>query len=201
MASSGLSASSVSARRPFVLADLVPGALVRDVLLVVGGAALTGLVAQISIPVHGSPVPVTGQTFGALTVGAALGWQRGMASMLVYMLAGMVGVPWFAGHTSGYAMPSFGYIIGFVLAGALVGALASQGGDRKPLPTVATMVLGNAVVYAVGVPYLMWSLHIGLSAAWDIGMKNYLIGDALKILLAAGCLPLAWRVVDRVKRG
>ena len=63
------------------------------------------------------------------------------------------------------------------------------------------MVLGNAVVYAVGVPYLMWSLHIGLGDAWDIGMKNYLIGDALKILLAAGCLPLAWRVVDRVKRG
>ena len=83
--------------------------------------------AQISIPVHGSPVPVTGQTFGALTVGAALGWQRGMASMLVYLLAGMVGVPWFAGHTSGYAMPSFGYIIGFVLAGALVGRARQPG--------------------------------------------------------------------------
>jgi biotin transport system substrate-specific component len=121
--------------------------------------------------------------------------------MLVYMVAGMAGTPWFAGHASGFSMPSFGYVIGFVLAAGLVGAVASRGGDRRPLATIGTMLLGNAVVYAVGVPYLMWSLHVGAATGWDLGMKNYLVGDVLKMLLAAGCLPLAWRLVDRVKRG
>lgn len=187
-------------RRPLVLADLIPGALVRDVLLVVGGAALTGLVAQISIPVAGSPVPVTGQTFGALAVGAALGWQRGLASMALYLVAGMAGMPWYADGASGTSIPSLGYVIGFVLAAGLVGALASRGGDRSPLATIGTMVLGNAVIYAVGLPYLAGSLDVDLGTAFDLGMKNYLLGDALKILLAAGCLPAVWRVLDRLQR-
>jgi biotin transport system substrate-specific component len=187
-------------RRPLVLADLVPGALVRDILLVMGGAALTGLMAQISIPVAGSPVPVTGQTFAALAVGAALGWQRGAASLALYLVAGMAGVPWYADGASGTSIPSLGYIIGFVLAAGVVGALASRGGDRAPLPTIATMVLGNVIIYAIGLPYLAWSLGIDLQTAFDIGMKNYLLGDGLKILLAAGCLPVAWRLMDRLHR-
>ena len=85
-------------------------------------------------------------------------------------------------------------------AAALVGGLASRGGDRAPLPTVATMVLGNLVIYAFGLGYLMWSLHLGLGGAWEIGMKNYLLGDALKIALAAGVLPGAWRLVDALHR-
>ncbi len=188
-------------RRPLVLADLVPGARVRDALLVVGGAGLVGLLAQIVIPVAGSPVPVTGQTFGALAVGAALGWQRGAAALAVYLVAGMVGMPWFADGGSGFAASSLGYVIGFVLAAGMVGALASRGGDRSPGRTIATMLLGNAVVYAVGLPYLAWSLGIDLSAAFDIGMKNYLLGDGLKVLLAAGCLPAIWRGVDAFKKG
>lgn len=199
MSSSALSLP-LRQRRPLVLADLVPGARVRDLLLVLVGAALTGLLAQIAIPVAGSPVPVTGQTFAALTVGAALGWQRGAASLALYMVAGMAGMPWYAGGGSGFDFPSFGYVIGFVFAAALVGALASRGGDRSPLATIGTMILGNAVVYAFGLAYLMWDLHLGLNAAWDIGMKNYLLGDGLKILLAAGCLPLVWRAVDALKK-
>jgi biotin transport system substrate-specific component len=199
-----MSSSAVSLplhqRRPLVLADLVPGARVRDVALVVGGAALTGVLAQIAIPVAGSPVPVTGQTFAALSVGAALGWQRGAAALALYMVAGMVGMPWFADGGSGSSAPSFGYVIGFVLAAGMVGALASRGGDRSPAKTIATMVLGNAVVYAVGLPYLAWSLGLDLGGAFDIGMKNYLLGDGLKILLAAGCLPVAWRLMDRLHR-
>lgn len=187
-------------RRPLVLADLVAGSRLRDVLLVVGGAAFTGILAQIAIPVAGSPVPVTGQTFAALTVGAVLGWQRGAASLALYMLAGMAGMPWYADGGSGFHFPSFGYVIGFVFAAALVGALASRGGDRSPLRTIATMILGNAVVYAFGLAYLMFDLHIGLGTAWDIGMKNYLLGDGIKILLAAGCLPALWRGVDALKR-
>jgi biotin transport system substrate-specific component len=199
MSSSALSVP-LRQRRPLVLADLVPGARVRDVLLVLGGAAFTGLMAQIAIPVAGSPVPVTGQTFAALTVGAALGWQRGAAALAVYMLAGMAGMPWYADGGSGFDFPSFGYVIGFVFAAALVGALASRGADRKPLPTIGLMVLGNAVVYAFGLTYLMFDLNIGLTDAWDIGMKTYLLGDAFKILLAAGCLPLIWRGVDALHK-
>jgi biotin transport system substrate-specific component len=199
MSSSALSAP-LHLRRPLVLADLVPGARVRDVLLVLGGAIFTGLLAQIAIPVAGSPVPVTGQTFAALTVGAALGWQRGAASLGLYMVAGMAGVPWYADGGSGFSFPSFGYVIGFVFAAALVGALANWGGDRNPLPTIATMVLGNAVIYVFGLAYLMYDLGIDLGAAWEIGMKNYLLGDALKILLAAGCLPAIWRGVDALHK-
>lgn len=199
MSSSAMSAP-LHLRRPLVLADLLPGTRLRDVLLVLGGAAFTGLFAQIAIPVAGSPVPVTGQTFAALTVGAALGWQRGAASLALYMVAGMAGMPWYADGGSGFNFPSFGYVIGFVFAAALVGGLASRGGDRNPLPTIATMVLGNAVVYLFGLAYLMYDLSIGLGAAWDIGMKNYLLGDAFKILLAAGCLPLIWRGVDALHK-
>ncbi len=199
MSSSAMSAP-LHQRRPLVLADLIPGARVRDILLVLSGAALTGLMAQIAIPVVGSPVPVTGQTFAALTVGAALGWQRGAAALALYMVAGMAGMPWYAGGGSGFGFPSFGYVIGFVFAAGLVGALASRGGDRKPLPVIGTMLLGNAVVYLFGLAYLMFDLNIGLAGAWDIGMKNYLLGDGLKILLAAGCLPALWRGVDALHK-
>lgn len=160
---------------------------------------LTGLFAQISIPVPGSPVPVTGQTSAVLTVGAALGWQRALASMTLYLVAGMAGVPWYADGASGIHLASFGYIIGFVASAALVGALAGRGGDRKPMVTALTMVAGNLVIYLFGLTWLMGDLNIDLTTAWQIGMKNYLPGDALKILLAAGCLPTTWRLVDSTR--
>ncbi|MFD8016016.1 biotin transporter BioY, partial [Streptomyces sp. NPDC059762] len=121
-----------------VLADLLPSSRVRDVALVVGGAALTGLAAQLSVPVPGSPVPVSGQTFAALLVGTALGARRGFLSLALYAVVGMAGVPWFAQGSSGYAMPSFGYILGMLLAATVVGALARRGGApagrRAPRP-------------------------------------------------------------------
>lgn len=121
--------------RRLVLADLIPrskGTRLREAALVLGGAGLTGLAAQISVPVHGSPVPVTGQTFGVLLVGAALGARRGAASMALYLVAGFVGVPWFAGGTAGSIhLSTLGYLVGFILAGALVGALAERGADRS----------------------------------------------------------------------
>ena len=182
-----------------VLADLVRvplGSKPRVAALVLGGAALTGLAAQVSIPVHGSPVPVTGQTFGVLLVGAALGARRGAASMALYLLAGFVGVPWFAGGSSGSIhLATLGYLVGFILAGALVGTLAERGADRSPWRTALTMVAGNLVIYACGVPYLAISAHLPASAALHYGLTVFLLGDALKILLAAGLLPSAWKLV------
>ncbi|MFF7458986.1 biotin transporter BioY [Kitasatospora sp. NPDC008115] len=186
-----------------VLADLLPaagtrlGAQARDLALVAGGAALTGLAAQLSVNVPGSPVPVTGQTFAALLVGTALGTRRGIASLGLYLLAGMAGVPWFAEGSSGWSMPSFGYAIGFVLAAGLVGALARRGADRSPARTAAAMVLGSLAIYAVGVPYLAFALDVPLARAAELGLYPYLVGDALKAALAAGALPLAWKLVGR----
>jgi biotin transport system substrate-specific component len=116
------------------------------------------------------------------------------------MVAGMAGMPWYADGGSGFDFPSFGYVVGFVFAAAIVGALASRGGDRSPLRTIGTMLVGNAIVYVFGLAYLMYDLDLGLGTAWDIGMKNYLLGDGLKILLAAGCLPALWRGVDALHK-
>ncbi|MFH9225049.1 biotin transporter BioY [Streptomyces lydicus] len=184
-----------------VLADLLPAATasrarVRDAALVVGGAALTGLAAQIAVPVPGSPVPVTGQTFAALLVGASLGAGRGLLSLALYALAGLAGLPWFAGATSG-AGATFGYIVGMLLAAGLVGALARRGGDRGVLRTAATMAAGTAVIYGVGVPYLALSMHVSLGQAAAVGLVPFLIGDALKAALAMGALPTAWKLAGR----
>lgn len=190
-------AAAAPARTGQVLADLLPASRVRDVALVAGGAVLTGIAAQISVPVPGSPVPVTGQTFAALLVGTALGAGRGFLSLALYALVGMAGVPWFAEGTSGAAAPSFGYVLGMVLASALVGALARRGADRSVLRTAATMLLGEAVIYAVGVPYLALATGMSASAAIAAGLTPFLIGDAVKAALAMGALPTAWKFAGR----
>ncbi|WP_329134267.1 biotin transporter BioY [Streptomyces sp. NBC_00670] len=180
-----------------VLADLLPSTRVRDAALVAGGAVLTGLAAQLSVPVPGSPVPVTGQTFAALLVGTSLGAGRGFLSLALYALAGTVGVPWFAGGVSGAGAPSFGYVLGMMLAALAVGALARRGGDRSALRTAGTMLVGEAIIYAVGVPYLALVTGMSASAALAAGLTPFLIGDALKAALAMGALPAAWRLVKR----
>ncbi|MFF4521354.1 biotin transporter BioY [Streptomyces bluensis] len=191
-------AAATSARRPGeVLADLLPASRVRDVALVLGGAALTGLAAQIAVPVPGSPVPVTGQTFAALLVGTALGAGRGFLSLALYALVGMAGVPWFAEGGSGYAAPSFGYVLGMLLAATVVGALARRGGDRSVLRMAGTMAIGELIIYAVGVPYLALAADMSLTAAIAAGLTPFLIGDALKAALAMGALPTAWKLADR----
>ncbi|MFJ9826094.1 biotin transporter BioY [Streptomyces sp. NPDC101160] len=186
-----------SLRSGSVLADLIPASRVRDLALVAGGAALTGLAAQLTVPVPGSPVPVSGQTFAALLVGTALGARRGFLSLGLYAVAGMAGLPWFAEASSGWAMPSFGYILGMLLAATVVGALARRGGDRSMLRTAGTMVLGSAIIYAVGVPYLALATGMTLGQAVAAGLVPFLIGDAVKAALAMGALPTAWKLVGR----
>lgn len=188
---------ALAAPRPFVLADLVPRHAVRDVALVVAGAAFVGLAAQVSFHVPGTPVPVTGQTFAVLLGGAALGWWRALASTVLYLAAGAAGLPWYAAHGSGWGGPAFGYIVGFVVAATVVGWLAGRGGDRTPLRTVATMTLGTLLIYAVGVSWLAVSLDVGPGKAVALGMRPFLAGDALKVALAAGLLPAAWRLTGR----
>lgn len=187
--------SAAASVRPRVLADLVPGRLARDLALVVGAAALTGVAAQVSIPLPFTPVPISLQTFTVLLSGAALGPFRGGGAMLLYLVAGTAGVPWFSEQRSGFDFPSFGYIIAFVLAGMVVGALARRGADRSVFGTLGMMALGNLLIYAIGVPWLMVSLEADLATGLELGVVPFLIGDALKIALAAVVLPATWRLV------
>ncbi len=187
--------SSITSLHPRTLGDVIPGGLARSVALVVGGALFVGLTAQVAVPLPFTPVPLSLQTFSVLLVGAVLGSRRGLASMLLYALAGVAGVPWFSQHHSGWAFASFGYVLGFVLAAWLVGRLAERGGDRTVLRTAGTMVLGNLAIYAVGVPGLMLFTGMPLGRALLAGVVPFLIGDALKIALAAGLLPAAWKLV------
>lgn len=180
-----------------VLADLVPGALTRDIALVAGGAALTGLAAQASIVTPLSPVPFTLQTLTVLVTGAALGSVRGVLSMAVYLLVGMAGVPWFAGGSSGVGGPAFGYLIGFVVAAALVGALARRGADRRVVSTLLLMVAGSIVIYVIGTAWLAADLNLGLVKAFDLGVRPFLATDAVKLGVAALAFPSAWKLVRR----
>lgn len=199
---SALSSPATTTRPGAVLADVLPAtsagrARVRDAALVLGGAVLTGLAAQLSVPVPGSPVPVTGQTFAALLVGTALGARRGFLALGLYAVAGVAGVPWFSEGASGFGMPSFGYILGMLLAATVVGALARRGGDRSPLRTVGTMAAGTAIIYAVGVPYLALATGMTATEAMAAGLVPFLVGDALKAALAMGALPTAWKLTGR----
>lgn len=190
-----------AAARPRVLADLIPGELVRDVALVVGAAALTGVAAQIAVPLPFTPVPLSLQTLTVLLAGAALGPMRGGAAMGLYLLAGTLGVPWFSEQRSGWEFASFGYIVGFVLAAMAVGALARRGADRTVPGTAVLMVLGNLLIYVLGVSWLAVAIEVDLATAIGLGATPFLIGDGLKIAVAAALLPAAWRLAGSSRRG
>lgn len=186
--------------RPRVLADVVPGGLVRDAALVLGAAVVTGIAAQVALPLPFTPVPISLQTFTVLLGAAALGPWRAGAAMLLYLAAGVAGVPWFSEQRAGFGFPSFGYIIGFVIAAVVVGWLARRGADRSLVGSTALMVLGNLVIYAIGVPYLAVAIGVDLGDAVQLGAAPFLVGDALKIALAAGLLPAAWRLTGESAR-
>jgi biotin transport system substrate-specific component len=176
------------------------GSRSRHIGLIVAGALLIYLTARIAIPVPGSPVPVTGQTFGVLLVGGALGFRRGIGSTLLYVLLGVVGLPFFAEGKGGLAVitgTNGGYLVGFVLAGAIVGRLAELGWDRRLTGSVGAMLIGNAAIYVVGLPWLM--VVTGESWTWtlDNGLWPFIVGDTLKLALAAVAFPVAWWVVGR----
>ena len=188
---------AVPGRPTGVLADVWGRSVVRDVVLTVAAASLVGVAAQIAIPVPGSPVPITGQTFAVVLAGAALGANRGAAGMLLYAIAGALGVPWFAEGSSGWPAATGGYLVGFVLAAWLVGQLAALGADRRPGHTVALMAGGHVLIYLIGVPWLAFATGMDLTGAVTRGLTPYLIGDVLKTFLAAALLPGAWALVDR----
>ncbi len=169
---------------------------VRAVLQLVAGVAFLTLLAQVRLQI--GPVPFTGQTLGVLLLGTAYGVGLGTATTAAYVALGALGLPLFTGWQGGVAHlmgPTGGYLVGFVLAAALLGALARRGWDRSYGLTVAAMLLAEAAIY---LPGLLW-LHGVLGGAWShtlaLGLMPFLLGDALKLLLAVGSLPSAWRLL------
>ncbi len=190
-------------KRDLVLGDLVPGALVRDIVMVVGFAGGVGLFAQLALKLPFTPVPITGQTFAVLLGGMALGPRRAAAGMTLYLAVGLVGMPWFAqgsGGLTALATPSFGYIVGFLVAATGIGYLASRRFDRRPLTVLAAMVAGNLVIYLFGATWLAVDRHLSAGAAISLGVAPFLLGDAIKALAAMGLFPGTWRLVGAADR-
>ncbi len=189
--------AALQRRRAIVLADLLPGTLVRDALLVVGSAAFVGILAQISIPLSFTPVPITGQTLGVLLTGCALGRRRATMALGLYFLAGIAGLPWFIHHSSGWQGPSTGYLIGFILASYACGAIAERKADRAVWTTLLAMFAGEFLIYLIGVPWLALAIHVNLAKAIALGLTPFLAGDAIKAGIVSLLLPATWRLVGR----
>jgi biotin transport system substrate-specific component len=170
--------------------------LARDLLLVGAGSLVMAGLAQVSIPLPFTPVPITGQTLGVLLVGASLGSIRGAASMLLYLFEGGMGLPFFNGGASGFSVfagPTGGYLIGFVFAAYVVGLLAERGLDRRFGSAVLAFAAGEAIVYLFGVPWL--ATFVGPDKALTAGFWPFLPGAIIKAALAGALLPSAWRAV------
>jgi biotin transport system substrate-specific component len=197
---------STAADRGITLADfLVPIRIgerlpswVRHLTLIVAGALFVSLCAQIYIPTQ--PVPFTGQTFGVLVAGGALGFRRGALALLLYLAIGSVGIPVFAEGTSGFGIiqgVTGGYLVGFVIAAAVVGRFAELGWDRKLGGALAMMAIGTAIIYAFGVPWLKVVADLSWEDAISGGMTKFLLWDAAKLAVAAAIFPISWYLVGR----
>lgn len=184
--------------RPVYLADLWQASMVRDAVLVLSGTAFITLAALVIIPLPFTPVPIALSTLAVLTTGAALGPLRGALSATLYLVIGALGAPIFSNGQSGVVFPTFGYVVGFVIAAFVAGQLARKKADRKVSTTLALGAAGSIVLYLCGVPWLAFSLGISLSEAVMLGVVPFLIGDTLKVLALAALLPSAWRVVSLI---
>lgn len=170
------------------------GGMVRNAILAVIGSLVVAAAAQVNVPVQ--PVPFTLQTLAVLAIGAAYGSRLGAVTLALYALEGAAGLPVFAQFKSGVMLPSFGYVIGFVLAAGLVGWLAERGWDRSPLRMFAAMLAGAAVLYVPGLLWLaVWVGDFGKAVAF--GLTPFIAGDVIKALIAALAFPAAWWLVGR----
>lgn len=175
------------------------GVRLADVVLIVLGSAVVALLAQVSFRLPFTPVPITGQTLGVLLVGASLGSARGSSALLLYLAEGAAGLPVFAEAKSGLALLATssvtgGYLWGFVVAAFVVGWLAERGWDRNFGSAIGAMLVGLIVIFSFGCTWLAAALSVPAREALELGLYPFVLGDLLKLLIAAGSLPLAWRI-------
>jgi biotin transport system substrate-specific component len=204
-----VTATLIHTPRRRTLADTLPGATTRDAILIVGFALLTAAAAQISIPLGFTPVPLTGQTFAVLLAGGTLGAARGSASQLLYLLLGLF-LPFYADGESGFDViwgTSGGYIVGFVIAAAVIGWMSERGQDRSVGTAVPAFLAGTVLIYTIGSVWLSYAADPNLPltagatepSAITYGVAPFLVGDVLKAVLAGVLLPAAWRVRSLVE--
>ena len=189
--------------RPTLADRIVSRTRAMDAVLIIAGAALTAVSAQIAVPLW--PVPITGQTLAVLLVGVTLGAVRGGLSMVLYAILGIVGLPVFSESSSGWGViagPSGGYIIGFIFAAILTGWLAQREWDRKLLRAFVAFLAGSVVTFAFGLPWLATYLGaVGvpndLNSVLTAGLYPFILGGIVKSILGAGIITLAWVAVGR----
>ncbi len=172
--------------------------LVKDVALVLVGIAALTIAAKIRVPMW--PVPITMQTFAVLTIGAGLGLRLGLVTLFGYLAIGALGFAVFTGESAGLAYmagPTGGYLVGFAVAAGAMGLLARRGWDRTVLGMAGAMLVGTAIIYAFGLAWMAQLFLADKGAAWVLqyGMLNFLVGDALKLALAALVVPGLWKLV------
>lgn len=179
---------------------VVPRSAINNVALILSGAVFTAYAAQLVIPMW--PVPITAQTLAVLLVGSVLGATRGAISLIVYFSMGAVGLPVFSAATSLSFGPTFGYLVGFVAAAAVVGYLSQRGWHKSVTGVIGSFAIANSVIYLFGLPWLAFALG-SLGAATDLasvaatGLAPFIIGDVIKMILAAALLPLAWKFLGK----
>lgn len=184
--------------RPTLADRIFSRKLVTDIALVASGAALVSLLAQVTIPMY--PVPMTGQTLAVLLVGATLGAVRGIISLSLYAVVGIVGLPVFSDGGSGLGVisgPTGGYIIGFILSAGLVGWLAQRQWDHRILGGIAAFLAGTVATFAIGLPWLSAVLNLSLEQTLNAGLYPFILGGLVKAAAGAGIIRLAWLGVKR----
>ncbi len=171
---------------------------VRNITLVLLGSWLVALFAHIEIPLPFSPVPITGQTFAVLLVGALLGSKRGASAMLAYIAQGAAGLPFFAGGASGFSIltgATAGYLVGFIVAAYVIGLFAERGMERSFKTSIFPFLVGTVIIYAFGVTWLS-AIVGGFGKAIELGLLPFIVGDVLKMLAAGVALPSAWKMIE-----
>jgi biotin transport system substrate-specific component len=169
-------------------------------LFVMGGVGFITLLAQVAIPVPGSPVPVTGQTLAVLLIGTTYGARLGLMTFATYLLAGVAGAPIFAGSTHGIEKvigATGGYLVGMLVASLLLGYLADRKADQKFKTSFPALLFGDAVIFFFGLSWLHYSLDLSWSATFAAGLTPFIFGEILKIAITATSLPLIWRKISR----
>jgi biotin transport system substrate-specific component len=189
-------AESLGTRTP------VRSTIAFKVALVVAGSLLIAGLAQITVKLPFTPVPFSGQTLGVLLVGGALGATLGAASVLLYIAEGAIGLPFYAEAESGidhlgFASATAGYLWAFLIAAFVVGWLAKRGWDRGIGSSIGAMLVGEVIIFTIGVAWLAAAVDVPATTALELGLYPFIVGDAIKLFLAAGALPLAWRAIGK----
>ncbi len=190
---------SIQTIRPVFIDVIFPkiDSRVKNIALVLSFAVITALCSKLSLEI--GPIPITMQTFAVVLAGVLLGSKRGALSQIAYLAGGLAGIPWFSrGGGLTYIMsPTFGFIVGFIVAAYIIGRLAEKGWDRKIVTAMLAMLAGNVFLYFFG---LLWlARFVGIEAVLAVGLYPFIIGDLLKILLAGSVLPIGWKFINKIK--